>query len=148
MRKVLLGSTAAIPDVPTPQAPEKPNKVVEQARSAARPREGAARRRRPSRGARRDTGGDEDADGGEDDEDADKGGSDGEPDSLVPDPQVCREFGVSAMTLWRWDRDPDLNFPARIAIGRRNYRSRKKIEKFKARLLRRAIAQRAREARG
>jgi len=147
MRKVLLASAAAIPDVPNPQAPEKPNKVVEQmARSAARPREGAPRRRRPSRGARRDIGGGEDADG-DGDQDADEGGSDGEPDSLVPDPQVCREFGVSAMTLWRWDRDPDLDFPARIAIGRRNYRSRKKIEKFKARLLRRAIAQRAREAR-
>src|SRR5450755_4774318 len=28
------------------------------------------------------------------------------PDELVPDPQVAREFNVSLMTLWRWDRDP------------------------------------------
>jgi hypothetical protein len=95
-----------------------------------------------SHGARRDTGGDEENAEGEDADD------DGEPDSLIPDPQVCREFGVSAMTLWRWDRDPDLNFPARIVIGRRNYRSRREIERFKARLLRRAVAQRSREARG
>jgi predicted DNA-binding transcriptional regulator AlpA len=78
----------------------------------------------------------------------DTGGGDGEPDSLIPDPQVCREFGVSAMTLWRWERDPDLNFPTRITVRRRNYRSRQEIEKFKARLLRGAIARRSREARG
>jgi hypothetical protein len=30
------------------------------------------------------------------------------PDELVPDPQVAREFNVSLMTLWRWDRDPKL----------------------------------------
>jgi hypothetical protein len=28
------------------------------------------------------------------------------PDELVPDPQVAREFSVTLMTLWRWDRDP------------------------------------------
>jgi hypothetical protein len=147
-RKVLLASTAAIPDVRAPQ-PQRPNTVLEKmSRSAARPREGAARqRRRPSQGARRDTGGEEDADG-DDDEDADDGGGDGEPDSLVPDPQVCAEFGISSMTLWRWDRDPDLNFPARINIRGRNFRSRKQIEAFKRDMLRGAIAQRSREARG
>jgi hypothetical protein len=30
------------------------------------------------------------------------------PDELVPDRQVAREFNVSLMTLWRWDRDPKL----------------------------------------
>jgi hypothetical protein len=30
------------------------------------------------------------------------------PDELVPDPQVAREFNVTLMTLWRWDRDPKL----------------------------------------
>ena len=29
-------------------------------------------------------------------------------DTLVPDPQVQKEFGVSAMSIWRWDRDPEL----------------------------------------
>jgi hypothetical protein len=81
---------------------------------------------------------------GEVDSDADDGG----PDELVADPAVAREFSISLMTLWRWDRDPDLNFPARIVIGRRNYRSRKQLERFKARLMKQAIARRAREARG
>ena len=27
-------------------------------------------------------------------------------DTLVPDPQVQKEFGVTAMSIWRWDRDP------------------------------------------
>ena len=29
-------------------------------------------------------------------------------DTLVPDPQVQKEFGVTAMSIWRWDRDPEL----------------------------------------
>jgi hypothetical protein len=29
-------------------------------------------------------------------------------DTLVPDPQVLKEFGVTAMSIWRWDRDPEL----------------------------------------
>ncbi len=62
-----------------------------------------------------------------------------EPDALVPDPQVCREFGVTAMTLWRWDRDPTLDFPTAISIRNWNFRSRKLLESFKARMLQRAI---------
>jgi hypothetical protein len=34
------------------------------------------------------------------------------PDELVPDPKVAAEFGVTPMTLWRWDNDPALDFPA------------------------------------
>jgi hypothetical protein len=118
IRKALLTSTAATPNVQAPQ-PQKPNMVL--ARPAARPREGAARqRRRPCQGTRRVTGGDEDADSDDDDEDADEGGGDGDLDSLVPDPQVCREFGVSAMTLWRWDRDPFLG-AARARGERRHF---------------------------
>ena len=29
-------------------------------------------------------------------------------DTLVPDPQVQKEFGVTAMSIWRWDRDLEL----------------------------------------
>ena len=29
-------------------------------------------------------------------------------EELVPDPQVVREFGITAMSLWRWDRDQTL----------------------------------------
>ena len=68
--------------------------------------------------------------------------NDSNPDSLVPDPVVCSEFGVTSMTLWRWTRDSDLNFPPAIAIRNRNFRSRKQLEAFKERMLRKAIRQR------
>jgi hypothetical protein len=67
------------------------------------------------------------------------------PDELVPDPKVAAEFGVTPMTLWRWDNDPALDFPQKITIRRRNFRSRKALDAFKARMLKRAIAERARE---
>ena len=70
----------------------------------------------------------------------------GEPDELVPDPVVCGEFNISAMTLWRWDRDPELaalGFPPPVTIRKRKFRLRKQLEAFKRTMLRRAIAQRA-----
>jgi hypothetical protein len=60
---------------------------------------------------------------------------------LVPDPQVCREFGVTSMTLWRWDEDPALNFPPPIRIRKRKFRSRRALDEFKHRMMRDAIAQ-------
>src|SRR5262245_13858821 len=68
--------------------------------------------------------------------------SDTKPDNLIPDPVVCAEFGVTAMTLWRWTRDTKLNFPPPIAIRNRNFRSRQQLEAFKERMLRKAICQR------
>jgi hypothetical protein len=64
-------------------------------------------------------------------------------DQLVPDTVVCKEFGITAMSLWRWDRDPALDFPPQIKIRTKNCRSRKQLEEFKARLLRSAIEKRA-----
>ncbi len=55
-------------------------------------------------------------------------------DELVPDPQVCKELGVSAMSLWRWDRDPEmaaLGWGAPIRINKRKYRGRQQLEAFK-----------------
>jgi hypothetical protein len=63
----------------------------------------------------------------------------------VPDPVVCREFNISAMTLWRWDRDPELaalGFPPPVTIRKRKFRIRKQLEMFKRTMLRRVIAQR------
>jgi predicted DNA-binding transcriptional regulator AlpA len=60
-------------------------------------------------------------------------------DELVPDPQVQRELGITAMTLWRWTRDPALDFPAQIKIRERNFRSRKQLESFKLRMVRQAM---------
>lgn len=70
-----------------------------------------------------------------------------EPDQLVPDPVVCKEIGVTSMTLWRYDHDPELNFPAAIKIRSRNFRSRRLLEAWKTRMLRRAIEQRDQQRR-
>ena len=55
-------------------------------------------------------------------------------DTLVPDPQVQKEFGVTAMSIWRWDRDPELiklGWPPPIRIRSRKFRSRIALENFK-----------------
>ena len=57
-------------------------------------------------------------------------------DTLVPDPQVQKEFGVTAMSIWRWDRDPELiklGWPPPIRIRSRKFRSRIALENFKRR---------------
>jgi hypothetical protein len=68
-----------------------------------------------------------------------------EHDELVPDPQVLRELGITAMSLWRWDHDAALieaGWPPPIRIRNRKFRSRRALEAFKAAMARRAIAQR------
>jgi predicted DNA-binding transcriptional regulator AlpA len=62
------------------------------------------------------------------------------PDTLVPDPQVWREFGISSMTGWRWTRDPTLGFPPPIKIRTRCFRSRRALEEFKRRMVARGAA--------
>ena len=57
-----------------------------------------------------------------------------EHDELVPDPQVQREFGLTAMTFWRWDHDKALieaGWPPPIRIRNRKFRSRRALEAFK-----------------
>jgi hypothetical protein len=68
-----------------------------------------------------------------------------EHDELVPDPQVIRELGITAMSLWRWDRDATLvaaGWPPPIRIRNRKFRSRRALEAFKSTMARLAIAQR------
>jgi hypothetical protein len=68
-----------------------------------------------------------------------------EVDNLVPDPVVAREFHVSLMAIWRWDHDPTkaaLGWPPKVQLGKRNYRHRSELEKFKQNLLKRALAAR------
>jgi hypothetical protein len=65
------------------------------------------------------------------------------PDPLVPDPRVAEEFGVSLMTLWRWDHDPrmaELGWEPPVKIRKRNYRSRSVLEKVKAAAMKIGIA--------
>jgi predicted DNA-binding transcriptional regulator AlpA len=61
------------------------------------------------------------------------------PDTLVPDPQVWREFGITSMTGWRWTHDPKLDFPQPVRIRSRCFRSRHQLEEFKARMMRDAL---------
>jgi len=64
---------------------------------------------------------------------------------LVPDPTVAQEFGVTLMTLWRWDHDPaktELGWPPKVKISKFNYRSRSQLEAFKANLLQIALVER------
>jgi len=52
---------------------------------------------------------------------------------LIPDPIVANErYGVSFMTLWRWDKDPDLGFPKPIRIRGRKYRDEAELDEFDA----------------
>jgi hypothetical protein len=70
------------------------------------------------------------------------GAADHTPDELVPDPVVAKQFNVSLMTIWRWSHDDSLGFPPAVQIRKRNFRSRRALEAFKARMMRTAIAQR------
>jgi hypothetical protein len=62
-------------------------------------------------------------------------------DELVPDTVVVKEFGITSMSLFRWEHDPTLGFPAKIKIRRRNYRSRRALEEFRQRVIGMAIKQ-------
>jgi hypothetical protein len=81
-----------------------------------------------------------------DDGDDDGGDHKSPPDTFVPDPLVWKELGVSSMTGWRWAHDPTLDFPVAVRIRGRNFRSRRQLERWKQRMLRRAIAQHANAA--
>ena len=52
---------------------------------------------------------------------------------LIPDSEVCRRYGVVPFTLWRWDRDPELNFPRPARINGRKYRFEHELDEFDAR---------------
>ena len=57
-------------------------------------------------------------------------------EELVPDRQVAREFGgISAMSLWRWSRRPEMGFPRLVKMNGRNYRLRSEVESYKTRLV-------------
>jgi hypothetical protein len=61
--------------------------------------------------------------------------------ALVPDPQVQEEFGICAMTIWRWDRDPEMlarGWPLPVKIRKRNYRPRHLLELFKLTMVKRS----------
>jgi predicted DNA-binding transcriptional regulator AlpA len=42
-------------------------------------------------------------------------------DNLLPGPRVDARYGISAMTRWRWERSPTLDFPKPLKINGRCY---------------------------
>ena len=52
---------------------------------------------------------------------------------LIPEIKVQKRYGVSAMTIWRWDHDPQLDFPKAVRIRRRKYRDARELDAFDAR---------------
>jgi hypothetical protein len=73
------------------------------------------------------------------------------PDTFVPDKVVGQELNISAMTMWRWNRDPtmiELGWPPPIKLGagNRKHRSRLQLEKFKNNLMVKALADRGGKA--
>jgi hypothetical protein len=56
-----------------------------------------------------------------------------EPKRLLPERKVSERYGVSTMTLRRWDADPRLDFPKPIFIRKRRYRDQAELDQFDAR---------------
>jgi hypothetical protein len=52
---------------------------------------------------------------------------------LIPDVMVLARYGISNMTLWRWDRDETLGFPQPTWIRNRKYRDADELDAFDAR---------------
>jgi hypothetical protein len=50
----------------------------------------------------------------------------------VPDAKVCERYGITPMTLWRWDNDPELKFPKAIRVRGRKYRDAAALDAFDA----------------
>jgi predicted DNA-binding transcriptional regulator AlpA len=48
--------------------------------------------------------------------------------------QTAAYLGVTAMTIWRWERDPKLAFPASTVIHGRKYWSRDDIDAWMRRM--------------
>jgi hypothetical protein len=54
-----------------------------------------------------------------------------DPTDLMPDPVVARQrYRVDPRTLYRWDRQPELNFPKAVVINRRKYRRVAELESW------------------
>jgi hypothetical protein len=65
---------------------------------------------------------------------------------LISDTDIRRDLGgLSRMSIWRWDHDPDmaaLGWPPPESVNGRNHRDAEKYESFRGRLAREAIARR------
>lgn len=77
-----------------------------------------------------------------------------EDETFLPDSKVLHRYGITAMSLWRWDENPDLGFPRPHVISGRKYRKLSELIAFEARAvgalprLTGAVAKRSRRAGG
>lgn len=46
----------------------------------------------------------------------------------LPTKKVLQRYGISAMSLWRWEHDPSLPFPAPMKVNRRKFYALEEIE--------------------
>jgi hypothetical protein len=54
------------------------------------------------------------------------------PDRLLPDRLVSERYNVTTRTLDRWDRRPEMGFPAALKINNRKYRSEAELSAWDA----------------
>jgi predicted DNA-binding transcriptional regulator AlpA len=54
-------------------------------------------------------------------------------EDLLPAVKVSSRYGVSSMTVWRWEKDSALNFPQPIRINGRRYWRIADLQAFEAR---------------
>jgi hypothetical protein len=51
----------------------------------------------------------------------------------VTSKKVCERYGgISSMTLWRWERDPRLNFPKPMVVNGRKLYGEPELDEFDA----------------
>jgi hypothetical protein len=50
---------------------------------------------------------------------------------LVPDSVVKELFSITRMTIYRWERDPRMSFPAAHKFCRMNYRKAGELRRFR-----------------
>jgi hypothetical protein len=55
---------------------------------------------------------------------------------LIPDRLVAERYGVTLMTVWRWDHDRSLRFPQPFKIRGRKYRDESELDAFDERMRR------------
>jgi hypothetical protein len=61
-------------------------------------------------------------------------------DTLVPDHIARAELGgLTAMSFYRRDSNPEADWPKKIKWHGRNYRSRQQLEQYKAKLMAQAL---------
>jgi hypothetical protein len=41
--------------------------------------------------------------------------------AYLPAPLVWKRYGITPMTGWRWERDPDIDFPLPMVVNRRKF---------------------------